>query len=294
MKLGLFLGCTIPARVRQYEISTRRIAKELGIEFVDVEDFSCCGFPLKAANYETAMLLAARNLSLAEEKGITELCTMCSACTENLTEFANEMNEDEELRGRVNKKLEAIGKKYNGTVKVRHICRILIDEIGVEKLQEKVVRPLDKLNVTAHFGCHYVRPSAIYNRFDDPEMPSSLKELIKATGANYVEHSNEMQCCGGGILAVAEKVSLALSKEKLDRMKKAGADIVCLICPFCGVMYDANQRSIEEEFQTEYKMPVLFYPQLLGLAMGLPSKELGLNLNVVKTKELVKSLEAAS
>ncbi len=293
MKLGLFLGCTIPARVRQYEISTRRVARELGIEFVDVDDFSCCGFPLKGVSYETTMLLAARNLVLAEEKGLTEICTMCSACTENLTEFARELNEHEEIRNEVNRKLEPLGKKYNGTVNVRHFCRVLIEEFGMEGVQKYATRPLRELKVTAHFGCHYVRPSAIYDKFDDPEMPSTLKDLIRATGAEYVEHSNEMQCCGGGILAVAEKIALALSKDKLDRMKGSGADIVCLICPFCGVMYDANQRSIEDEFQTEYKMPVLFYPQLLGLSMGIPSKELGLNLNVVKTKELVKSLEAA-
>ena len=292
MKAALFLGCTIPARVRQYEISTRRVARELGIEFVDIPEFSCCGFPLKAASFDTAMLLAARNLSLVEEKGLTNICSICSACTENLTEFSKELNHDEELRNRVNEKLKPIGRSYKGTVTVKHIGRILKEDIGIEKIKGTVVKSLNNLKVTAHFGCHYVRPSAIYGKFDDPELPTSLKDLIRATGAEYVEHSNEMQCCGGGILAVAEKVSIAMSKDKLDRMKKAGAEVICLICPFCGVMYDANQRSIEEQYQTEYKIPVLFYPQLLGLAMGIPSKELGLNLNVVKTKDLLERLGA--
>ncbi|OGL42861.1 MAG: hypothetical protein A2W05_02285 [Candidatus Schekmanbacteria bacterium RBG_16_38_10] len=290
MEFGLFLGCTVPARARQYEMSTRKIAEKLGITFVDIGEFSCCGFPLKAVSKETALLLAARNLSLAEERGVETICSICSACTENLTEMSRELNEDENLREEVNKKLKEINRQYKGGVKVKHIGRILYEDIGIEKIKKTVTRELKNISITPHYGCHYVRPSKIYDKFDDPEIPKSLEELIKVTGANYVSHQNGMLCCGGGILAIADKVSLALSKEKLDRMKESGADAICLVCPFCSVMYDGNQRSIEELFQTKYELPVLFYPQLLGLAMGIDSKELGLQLNVVKTKGLLEKI----
>ena len=290
MELALFLGCTIPARARNYEISTRKIAEKLGIKFVDIGEFSCCGFPLKAVSRETALLLAARNLSLAEERGVEVICSICSACTENLTEMSTELNHDAELREEVNKKLKEINKEYRGTVKVKHLGRILYEDIGLEKIKRTIVKELKNLTLTAHYGCHYVRPSKIYDKFDDPEMPHTIEELIKVTGANYVPHQKGMLCCGGGILAIADKVSLALSKEKLDSMKASGADAICLVCPFCSVMYDGNQRSIEELYQVKYEIPVLFYPQLLGLAMGFDSKELGLQLNVVKTKELLEKV----
>jgi len=290
MELALFLGCTIPARARQYEISTRRIAEKLGIKFVDIGEFSCCGFPLKAVSKETALLLAARNLSLAEEKGVNVICSICSACTENLTEMSKELNEYPDLREEVNKKLKEINREYKGGVKVKHLGRILYEDIGLERIKKTITKELKNLTITGHYGCHYVRPSKIYDKFDDPEIPHTLEELIKITGANYVSHQSAMLCCGGGILAIAEKVSLALSKEKLDRIKECGADAICLVCPFCSVMYDGNQRSIEEQFQVKYEIPVLFYPQLLGLAMGFDSKELGLQFNVVKTKGLLEKI----
>src|SRR3972149_4260973 len=154
MELALFLGCTIPARARQYEISTRKIGEKLGIKFVDIGEFSCCGFPLKAVNKETALLLAARNLSLAEEKGVEVICSICSACTENLTEMSRELNEDPELREEVNKKLKEINREYKGKVKVKHIARILYEDIGLEKIKKTVTKDLKNLTFTAHYGCH--------------------------------------------------------------------------------------------------------------------------------------------
>ena len=138
MEFGLFLGCTVPARARQYEISTRKIGEKLGIKFIDIGEFSCCGFPLKAVSKETALLLAARNLSLAEERGIETICSICSACTENLTEMSRELNENEELREEVNRKLKEINREYNGKVKVKHLGRILYEDIGIEKIKRTV------------------------------------------------------------------------------------------------------------------------------------------------------------
>lgn len=291
MGFALFLGCTVPARARNYEMAVRKVAEVLEIEFIDIGDFSCCGFPMKAVSQETTMLMAARNLCLAEEKGLDTICTVCSACTSILTETSHELNKHKELRDKVNEKLKEINREYKGTVKVRHFNRILYEDIGVEKIKSKVKKDLGAFKISAHYGCHYLKPSEIYNNFDDPEAPRSLRDLIEVTGAKYVDYQNNMQCCGGAVIAINDKVSLAISREKLENIKAAGADAITLVCPFCNVMYDSNQRSIEAEFGAQYNLPVFYYPQLLGLAMGFEAKELGLQMNVVKTKELLGRLE---
>jgi heterodisulfide reductase subunit B len=291
MRFAFFLGCTVPARSRNYEMAVRKVAEVLGIEFVDIGDFSCCGFPMKAVSQETTLLMAARNLCLAEEKGLDTICAICSACTSILTEASHELNKHKELRDRVNEKLKEIKHEYKGTIKVRHFNRILYQDIGVDKIKSKIKKDLGAFKIAPHYGCHYLKPSEIYDHFDDPENPKSLRELIEVTGAKSVDYQNYMQCCGGAVIAINEEVSLAVSKEKLDNIKAAGADAITLVCPFCNVMYDSNQKSIEAAFEVQYNIPVLYYPQLLGLAMGFDPKDLGLQMNVVKTKELLSRLE---
>ena len=127
----------------------------------------------------------------------------------------------------------------------------------------------------------------IYDGFDDVENPKSLEKLVALTGARVMDYPGKKRCCGGPVLPVAENVALSVAKEKLDDIVDAGADAMCLVCPFCSVMYDDNQRSIESEFGAEYHLPVLYLTQILGLAMGFNRKELGLNMNVVKTKKLL-------
>ncbi|MEE9192343.1 MAG: CoB--CoM heterodisulfide reductase iron-sulfur subunit B family protein [Candidatus Aerophobetes bacterium] len=290
MKYALFLGCTIPARARNYELAARRIALEFGIELIDIEEFSCCGFPVKSINGETSLLLSVRNLSLAEKKGL-DICTLCSACTVNLTEANKELKENSSLRDSTNNKLGKIKREYQGKIRVRHFARILYEEIGLAKIKEKIKKDLSGLTFAAHYGCHYIKPSNVYDHFDDPEHPRTLDELIAVTGAKFVHYDSRKQCCGGALLAVDETLSLTLAKEKIEHVKNAGADAITLVCPFCSVMYDDNQKKIESTFNVSYNLPVLYYPQVLGLALGIEAKELGLNMNRVKTAELINRLE---
>ncbi|RLB31887.1 MAG: hypothetical protein DRH11_12615 [Deltaproteobacteria bacterium] len=286
MKYALFLGCTIPARSRNYELSARKVAQELGIELVDVEEFICCGFPVKSSDQESATLLGAYNLALAEKQGL-DVCSLCSSCTSALTEVAHELANDKERRAAVNTVLSRLGLNYEGKVKVRHFARILYEEIGREELKKHLKRNLEGLRIANHYGCHYIKPSEIYDNFDQVEDPHTLDELVALTGATVVDYANKKRCCGGPVLPVDEKVALSVAKGKLDDITEAGADAMNLVCPFCSVMYDSNQKSIEAEFQRSYKLPVLYLTQILGIAMGFERKELGLNMNVVKTKELL-------
>lgn len=290
MKYSLFLGCTIPVRAQNYELSARKIAEVLGMEFVDLEDFSCCGYPVKSTDSFASMLLAAKNLAVAAVEG-SEICTLCNACTGTMLEVNKELNEDEKLREKVNRELDKIGLEFKPGVRVRHFSRILHEDIGLDTIREKVTKELTGFRFSAHYGCHYLRPRHIHEGFDDPENPVSMEQLIEATGATAVDYRTKLDCCGGAILGVEEDIALRMSKKKLDELKEKGIDALVTGCPFCTIMYDDNQRKIESTFETEYNLPVLYLPQLLGLAFGMDKKELGFRLNKVKAKALLQKLE---
>jgi heterodisulfide reductase subunit B len=273
-----------------YEVSARKVAETLGLQILDIPDFSCCGYPIKSVNRYAYLLMAARNLALAEEKGLP-VCTLCSACCGALTEANHEIQEDESLRKRINEDLSQwLGMHYEGGVRVTHFTRILQQEVGRKKIVEKVEVDLSSLHVAPHYGCHYTKPSTIYGKTEDPEDPKSLDELINATGAHSIHYEDKLQCCGGGVLAIDEQVALAMAQRKLEHIRTHPVDAMVLICPFCNVMYEGNQRKIEKVYQKEYKLPVLFYPQLLGLALGIEPDELGMKMNRVRPTELLKKV----
>jgi len=286
MKYAFYLGCTIPARSRNYELSARKVAEKLDIELVDIDDFACCGFPMKAGDQISSEVMAAYNLSIAQEKGLS-ICTLCSSCASALSEAAHHLAKNDLAREKVNKELSKVGLKYRGGVKVRHFARILFEEIEEEKIKEQLLRDLSDLSIAAHYGCHYLKPSEIHDDFDDVEDPKSIETLVSLTGAKIIDYPGKKRCCGGPVLPVDEKLALSVSKEKLDDLSKTDADALCLVCPFCAVMYDGNQKGIEAEYGVSYNLPVLYLTQILGLAMGFDRKELGLNMNVVKTKDLL-------
>jgi heterodisulfide reductase subunit B len=292
MRYALYLGCTAPIRAMNYELAARNTASRLGIELVDLNDFGCCGFPLKSVHHETALLLSARNLALAEEQGL-DICGLCNSCVGTLAEANHALQGDEELRERINEELEAAtGQRYNGTIRVRHLARILYEEVGLEHIREAVTVDLSGLQLAAHYGCHYLKPAEAHDGFDDPENPRSLDQLIETLGANSIYYEGREQCCGGGILGADEETALALPHLKLERAVAAGADAMVVICPFCDIMYELQQRRIEKLYETRYNLPVVFYPQLLGLAMGLSADEVGLPLNRVKSKKLMEIARA--
>ncbi len=286
MRYALYLGCTAPVRTLNYERAARATAQRLGIELVDVDGLACCGFPLKAVHHDSALLLAARNLALAEAHGL-DLCALCSSCTGTLAEANHRLRADPALRERINEMLQAtIGRRYEGTIRVRHFARVLYEEVGPDRIRQAVSVDLSGLRLAAHYGCHYLKPMEAHDRFDDPENPHSLDRLIEALGAESIAYEGREQCCGGGILGADEQTALAMPRLKLERVVAAGADAMVIVCPFCDIMYEMQQRRIEKQYNARYNLPVVFYPQLLGLALGLSAEEVGLPLNRVKSRKL--------
>jgi heterodisulfide reductase subunit B len=286
---ALFLGCTIPVRAQNYELATRKVAAALDIPLLDIDNFTCCGFPIDSVCHETSFLMAARNLALAERHQ-ANLCTICTACTGVLTEASRVLRDSETKRDEINRYLRKMDLEYHGTVDVKHFVRLLIEAIGLNVLQEKITRPLTGLRFAPHYGCHYLKPTAVYDGFDSDENPQTLDRLISLTGAESIRYEEKLACCGGALLAVDEGLALKISKKKLDNLKANQVDAIVLICPFCSIMYESNQRKIETTFQTEYHLPVLYYPQILGLALGMAPNELGFNQNRVRPTAVLEKL----
>jgi heterodisulfide reductase subunit B len=289
MKYAFFPGCLSPSRIPSYELATRKIAEKLGIELVDLEGANCCGYYLMALDHLSAMALGVRNLSLAESLGL-DLLTICTGCFSTLTEVNNTFKENEEERAELNKLLKSIGREYKGKVKVKHLAKALLEDVGLEKIKESIVRPLEGLKVVIHPGCHLVRPSDQLH-FGNPEDLDVLRDLVRVTGAEVVEYPDEMACCGFVIFGVDRDASLRIAGEKLRSIKSSEADIIVTFCGFCTLMFDRNQPIIEKFLNEQYNIPVLLYPQLLGLALGLKPEEVGIDENRVKPKAVLEQLK---
>jgi len=288
---ALFIGCTIATRSLNYEVSARKVAEAFGIKFVDIPAFGCCGYPMSHVDHDAAIAVAARNLVAAQERGL-DVITLCSACTGALTKASKKLAEDAKERAHINKILRESGSpEYGGKVNVTHFTRVLYEWIGPEAIKKKVKKPLTGLRLAPHHGCHYERPAYLFDGFDSAKRPKSLEAIISACGATPVRYLNMERCCGGDILAIEEKTATKVVNSKLKDIQASGADAMVLHCPFCSIMYDEYQATIEETFNEVYKLPVLFLPQVVGLAMGMdPKKDLGMNLNNVKPRAILAKL----
>jgi heterodisulfide reductase subunit B len=285
LKYLLFLGCTIPYRVSSYEISARKVLSKLGVELVEMPDFNCCGLPVDPANHEITLVLAARNLCLAEQKNLN-IVTLCTGCATTLRKTNRLLKEDKKLKEKINGYLKQIGMEFKGTIEVKHLVQMLKEDVGFEKIKDAVQKPLNGLKVAEHCGCHLLRPMK-FSGFDDAEDPHVLKELIELTGAKCLDYADEQECCGYTVVAIDEKVSLSLAREKLRHIKDSGAQAMITVCPSCHLMFDMQQTRIERAFGENFNLPVLHYTQLLGLAMGIDPEELALKeLRVDPTKIL--------
>lgn len=287
MKYAFFLGCTVPVRNLNYELSARLVARKLGMELVDLEAFQCCGFPLKSINFFESLVIAARNLALAEQAALP-VCTLCSACGGSLSEADHLLRHNNPLKEQVNDRLKVLGLEYQGTGEVKHFIRILYEDLGLEKIKEKIVRPLAGFSFAPHYGCHYFKPAETAGGIDPVETPQSLSRLIEATGAEALAYETLLNCCGGSILGAKEDLANTLAGQKLAEVNRLGATGLVLICPFCNVMFEGQQKKIEKKLEQKLKVPVLYYPQLLGLALGAGPDELGFKLNRIKDKEFLK------
>lgn len=289
MKYAFYIGCTAPVKALKYDISTRAITRNLGIKLIDIPEFGCCGYPVKSMDLFAALIMSARNLALAEEKGL-DIIGICTGCMATLSE-AKIYLEDEIIRDKVNEKLRALGvREYTGKVKVKHLARFLYEDYGLTAIKEKLTRTLEPLRFGIHYGCHYMKPSHAYEHFDNPTTPVTLDEVTGITGAVSIDYENKNQCCGLTIMGTAEDIGVRLASEKLECLTNCGVDAMVLACPSCCVAYENNQRQVGKKTGKDFNLPVLYFTQILGLAMGFSEEAMGFDLNRIKADGIINKL----
>lgn len=280
MRYALYLGCTIQSEQYGYEVSVRETLPRLGIELEDMEGVSCCGSPaLNSVSKLGWHYLSARNLAIAENMGL-DVLPLCNGCHLSFIETKHFLEKDPELKNIINMNLEKEGLNYRGDIRIVHLLEALHDEIGTQKISEKVVKPLGGIKLASHPGCHAIRPSDL-QKVDDAENPQKLDDLIRALGAETFDYPEKTDCCGSQLAMTSGRITLKIAGEKLQAVKSYGFDGLVTTCPFCFKMYDGRQRAIKSALKdASLDLPVFYYTQLLGLAMGLGPEKLGLDLNL--------------
>lgn len=286
MKYSYMPGCSLLSTARGYDTSARAVIRELGSELVELEDWNCCGAnAIESVSYLLSVALPARNLALAELAN-RELVTSCSSCFLNLFKVNHRLQREPPLRGRLEEILAAAGLHYSGKCRVRHLLDVVANDIGIEAVANRVERKLSGLKVVPYYGCQTVRP---YGEYDGPYLPTSMDRLIEAVGAEPFPYLWKTRCCGGVLMTTEKAIGMSLVSELLATAQ--GADCIVTVCPMCQMNLDAYQREISVQLGVRIRMPVLFLTQLLGLAFGLPEKELLLDQNIVPVSGLLRQLQ---
>jgi heterodisulfide reductase subunit B len=277
MKYIYYPGCSLEGMALEYDVSTRAAMGALGAELTELNDWTCCGASAAdATSYLLSMVLAARNLALAEGMDMdADIMIPCSACYLNLRKVEDHVQQDGTLMGKINEALEEEGLAYNGGVKVRHLLDIMVNDVDPEAIAPLVKKNLAGLGVAIYYGCQALRPYATY---DDQEQPRSLEPLIRALGADVHPWEMGAKCCGAALMTTKKDVAMELTGSLLKAAQ--GADCIVTVCPMCEMNLEAFQEPISKARGEDLAIPVLYLPQLIGLALGLSKKELKLNLNL--------------
>jgi len=281
LKLSLYLGCVIPNRYPMIEKATRTLFNYLGIEIKEMNGASCCPAPGVFRSVDKALWIsvAARNICIAQNND-ADLVTLCNGCYGTLLEVDHKLKTNQNLANRVNEVLKEANYHYDGKIRVRHIMDILYNEIGIDKIKSLVKRKLN-WRVAVHYGCHLIKPSNIRPFKDDPNEPKFFDEIVEAAGFQSINYRDKFLCCGAGgaVRTFKKDLTSQLTLKKLREIRKALADCIVVCCPFCHLQFDLGQvevKSILDENEPSFNIPVLYITQLLGLAFGLEPKELGL------------------
>jgi heterodisulfide reductase subunit B len=286
MKYAYYPGCSSRSTEKEYEDSAKAICKVLDVELVEIPDWNCCGAGDGVYSFKPlfSFALGARNLAIAEKMQMN-IVTPCSSCCFTLNRINKILNEDSVTKSKVNEALANVGFNYKGNAKVWHLASILLSDKVLQKMKERVKIQLNSLKVAPYYGCYLVRPPGLCS-FDDPEHPTKLDNLIETLGASKVDYYGKIKCCGSFLGITDEEIVLKMSKEILLNAKNAGADCLATACPLCHINLDARQKDIESRFDIKINLPVLHFTQLIGLALGIAPKDLGLEHNCVSPKRI--------
>jgi heterodisulfide reductase subunit B len=282
MKYAYYPGCSLKGTAIEYHVSTLALVQRLGIEFVEMEDWVCCGAsPSHQRNPILSTSIANLLLSLSEGIG-PQIAVLCAACYNNMKKAEEEMRKDGKLRNEV----EAVsGVRFNPATRTKHFLDILINEYGLEQLKAKVVRPLEGLKAACYYGCLLTRPPIV--AFDDHEQPRVMEKVLEAAGVEPVAWTHRLECCGASHAVPFTEVVLRLVNDILLSAKDAGAEIIVCACPLCQANLDLRQHAIISKFGIAHNLPAVFFTQLLAIACGASDKDVMIHKGMVNARPLL-------
>ena len=289
MKYAYFPGCSAESTARDMHQSTLAVAQSLGIELVEPKGWTCCG---ATAGHQTdrvlSVALPAATLIKARDLGL-DLIVNCAACYNRLKVANHEIATNRQVRAKV---AEATGRDYDGSVKIRHLLEVLLEDVEIDAITKALRGSLAGMKVASYYGCLLVRPND-GTGFDDPENPTSLDRLVTAMGGTALDWPHKVECCGGGLSMSRTDVVVNLTDSVVGMAKAAGAECIAVSCPMCQINLDMRQIDIAKVTGNHYDMPVLYITQLLGLCLGIPAPKLGLNKLMISPARVVKAVIAA-
>jgi heterodisulfide reductase subunit B2 len=286
MKVSYYPGCSLEETAAAYDLSARTVCRHLGVELAEIPDWICCGSsPALKMNHLLSTSLAAHNLSLADRQNHGEVVIPCPFCFRRLISAKDETQADQGFKKEVE---AAIGQAVNPDLKVTSLLGFLRYELGLEAIRDKVLKPLKGLKVLPYYGCYLVKPTAV-TRFDDPEHPVSMDEVLDALGAEVLSWDFKTECCGASLAVSKTDTVLSLTGRLIREAAYKKADAIVVACQLCQANLDMRQTQIGKKDHASYHLPILYFTQLMGLAFGLSSKELGLGRHLTRPQELFRS-----
>jgi heterodisulfide reductase subunit B len=285
-----FPGCCKHATGKPYHMSTEAVCAKLGIEMTELEDWNCCGSTSYISIRELeAFGVSSRNLAIAQRMGGEDVIATCNACYTVLSKTNRYLAASEELRETIGEALAVAGLKYDGNVEVRHLLDVIVNDVGLQTVGEKVTKRLTKLRVAPYYGCQLSRPNGT---FDDPELPVTMDRLLEAIGADPVYYPVKTKCCSGLFMMYNEAPALRLCYELLKCAVDNGADLIVTACSLCEMNLEAYQHLINKHYGTNFNIPVLYFTQLLGVALGVDPKDLALDKQIVPADAVLAAIPA--
>jgi succinate dehydrogenase / fumarate reductase cytochrome b subunit len=287
MKFALYPGCAAKGATPELYQSTMAIIGRLGIDVVELAAAACCGAGVVTeADPLAALALNARTFAQAEQLGL-DVMTICGTCQGVMGAANKRLKQEPGLLDRVNTLLKPEGLAYRGTVQVKHLLWILVRDVGLQELRRHIRVPFKDFRIAPFYGCYILRPSWDLG-FDDPENPTSLEKVIQAVGGDPVIYAGRTKCCGFPIILEKEPIAVAMAGTNLKEAKESGADFLVTPCPLCHMSLDIYQERAGQAVSVKLDLPILHLPQLIGLAMGLPAKELGLFRHLIPVDTILK------
>ena len=276
-------GCSLESLAMSYHVSSIEAARELGVELKEIEDWNCCG---ATAYFHVDELLAstlvARNLALAEKMNL-DFVAPCSGCYKNAYFTNAYLQQDPDLAEHINYALEEDNLHISGPINVKHLIEVFVEDVGFEEIKKRVSRPLKDLRVAPYYGCQLVRPK---KDSEDVENPQFFEDLLSAIGADPVEYGSKTRCCGGSLIITNREAALDMVYKLLLDAANREADVIATTCPMCNINLELYQKQVNREFGTEFSIPIMYFTQLLGLALGIAPGRLGIGKELVSMESL--------